>query len=243
MSRILVIGGSGFIGRRICRAAVYANHDVRSVSRGGRPSDRSVDAAHRSSKKGNRSRLRDSDDTWADHVEWIAADLFDPVHWRDHLVGCDAVVHSVGITSEVSSEGVTFERLNGDSTILAALEAERAGVDSFVFISVSAKPPGLSKRYITAKRRAERGIKDLDLRAVALRPGPVYGKGNPHFPSIVSRALEILDQYDWLVSHLGPGRPLSVDTVAMTAFRAATDASIEGVLDISTIQDVRPIPG
>jgi uncharacterized protein YbjT (DUF2867 family) len=135
---------------------------------------------------------------------------------------------------------VTFERTNGDSAIIAALEAERAGIDSFVLISASAKPPGLSERYITAKRRAERALAGLDLRDVILRPGPLYGEGNPHYPQAVSRILAFIDKYDWFASRLGEAQPLPVDTVAATAFRAAIDPTLTGILDIPTIRDNRP---
>jgi nucleoside-diphosphate-sugar epimerase len=240
MSRILVIGGNGFIGREICRFGVVNGHEIRSVSRSGRPSNAEAETTRRSPADNQQNRFPDDGDSWVDHVEWITADLFDPARWRHRLAGCDAVIHTVGVTQEEPSNGVTFERTNGDSTIVAALEAERVDIDSFVFISVSTKPPGLSERYITAKRRAERALADLGFRNVILRPGPLYGEGNPHYPEVVSRIYEFIDRYDWFTNLLGDGQPLPVDTVAATAFRAATDPTLTGVLDIPTIRDKQP---
>ena len=216
MSTLLVVGGSGFIGRDVCRFAVRDGHEVRSVSRGGRP---------------------DVDAEWTESVSWTSADLFRPNAWRDRLDGVDAVVHSVGTLSESPSDGVTFERVNGDAAVLAALEAERAGADAFVFLSAAAKPPGVRSAYLTAKRRAETGIADLDLDAVTLRPGPVYGEGQPHVPGVVDRLLRFVASARPIASRLGESRPLSVDTVARATYRAALDPD-ERLLDVGDIREL-----
>jgi len=216
MATLLVVGGSGFIGRDVCRFAVRDGHEVRSVSRGGRP---------------------DVDAEWTESVSWTSADLFRPNAWRDRLDGVDAVVHSVGTLTESPSDGVTFERVNGDAAVLAALEAERAGVDAFVFLSAAAKPPGVRSAYLTAKRRAETGIADLDLDAVTLRPGPVYGEGQPHVPGVVDRLLRFVASARPIASRLGESRPLSVDTVARATYRAALDPD-ERLLDVGDIREL-----
>ena len=216
MSTLLVVGGSGFVGRNVCRFGVRDDHEVRSVSRGGRP---------------------DTDDDWADAVSWTSADLFRPNAWRDRLDGVDAVVHSVGAFTESPTDGETFERVNGDAAILTALEAERAGVDTFVFLSAAAKPPGVRNAYLTAKRRAESSIADLDFDAVSLRPGPVYGEGQPHLPGVADRVLRFAASAPPIASRLGESRPLSVDTVARATYRAAMDPG-ERLLDVSDIRDL-----
>ncbi|OYR71568.1 NAD-dependent epimerase/dehydratase family protein [Halorubrum ezzemoulense] len=216
MSTLLVVGGSGFIGRGVCRFAVRDGHEVRSVSRGGRP-DLAAD--------------------WVDDVSWTSADLFRPNAWRDRLDGVDAVVHAVGTLTEAPTDGVTFERVNGDAALLAALEAERAGVDAFVFLSAAGKPPGVRNAFLTAKRRAETGIADLDLDAVTLRPGPVYGEGQPHVPGVVDRLLRFVASARPIASRLGESRPLSVDTVARATYRAALDPD-EQLLDVGDIREL-----
>ncbi|VTT88218.1 NADH dehydrogenase/oxidoreductase-like protein [Halorubrum sp. DM2] len=216
MSTLLVVGGSGFIGRDVCRFAVRDGHEVRSVSRSGRP---------------------DLDEEWVEAVSWTSADLFRPNAWRDRLDGVDAAVHSVGTLTESPTEGVTFERVNGDAGILTALEAERAGVDTFVFLSAAANPPGVRNAYLTAKRRAEASVADLDLDTVVLRPGPVYGEGQPHLPGVVDRVLRFAASAPPIASRLGESRPLAVGTVARAAYRAALDPG-ERLLDVSDIRDL-----
>ncbi|EMA63922.1 NAD-dependent epimerase/dehydratase family protein [Halorubrum lipolyticum] len=216
MTTLLVVGGSGFIGREVCRIAVRDGHEVRSVSRGGRPP---------------------TDAPWTDAVSWTSADLFRPDAWRSRLDGVDAVVHAVGTLTESPAEGATFERVNGDAAIIAALEAERAGVETFVFLSASVKPPGVRNAYLTAKRRAEAAIADLALDAVALRPGPVYGPGQPHFPKAVDGLVRLIASVPPIADRLGERRPLAVDTVARATYRTALDPD-ESLLDVDDIRTV-----
>jgi len=214
MTRLLVVGGSGFIGRAICRQAVAAGHEVRSVSRSGRPEDAAG--------------------SWVDRVEWTSADLFSPHTWRDRLRGVDAVVHSVGIAHETPREGATFERLNGDSAIITALEAERAGVDTYVFLSSAANYPTARRAYLQSKRRAERAVENLNMETVVLRPGAVYGPEQPHFPEPLNWLCRLVDGIDPLAERLGEARPLSVDRVADVAL----DAAVAPETRLLTVEDI-----
>lgn len=211
MSRILVMGGSGFIGREICRLALAEDHDVRSVSRNGRP---------------------DITATWADSVEWDKADVFDPNDWRDALGGCDGVIHTVGLISKTPKKGVHRERMDGDSAIIAALETERAAVPAFVLLSVTG--PLATEAHLAAKRRAERTIGELALRSTVLRLGLVYGTDS-HYPSLLNRALKAVDDHEWLAQRFGSARPLSVSAIARTALQAAIDSDAPRIIDPETI--------
>ena len=216
MSTLLVVGGSGFIGREICRLAVRDDREVRSVSRSGRPT---------------------TDALWADAVSWTSADLFRPDAWRDRLDGVDAVVHAVGTTDETPAAGVTFERLNGDSAIITGLEAERAGVETYVFLSAAVAPPRTRHAYVTAKRRAEAAIADLAFEQVTLRPGPVYGIDRLGGSRFVNAGLRLADSVAPIADRLGESRPLPVETVARAAYRAAIDPGAS-LLDVEDIRQL-----
>ncbi|SEQ91754.1 NAD-dependent epimerase/dehydratase family protein [Natrinema salaciae] len=203
---LLVTGGNGFIGRRLCDRAVADGHEVTSVARTGPPAQR-----HRG--------------PWAADVTWLTADVFSPDTWRDALRSVDCVVHAVGTISETPDAGVTFERTNGDSAIVAALEAERAGVDRFVYISSVAKPPLVGRAYITARRRAERAIADLDMAIVVPRFGPVYGPDQPHFPRAVNWLCTAIGAVEPVARRLGDARPIAVDRAAAATYRLATMAT------------------
>jgi uncharacterized protein YbjT (DUF2867 family) len=210
---LLITGGNGFIGRDVCRQAVADGHDVTSVARSGPP-----DPEWRG--------------PWADEVTWVGADVFEPQQYRDFLAGVDAVVHSIGIIDEDPDDGVTFERINGDSAILTALEAERAGVDRFVYISSSTTPPFTDQQYLDARRRAEQAIADLDMSVAVPRFGPVYGPGQPHFPSVVNRLFAALGRFEFVARRFGADRPFSVEQAGTVVCRLATMADApEGVVE------------
>jgi uncharacterized protein YbjT (DUF2867 family) len=230
MSRLLVTGGSGFIGREVCRLAAERGHEVVSVARSGRPDF------------GNSRSDSKTEPAWADRVKWVSASVFEPQRWREHLENCDGVVHSIGVIEDSPKEGVVLERLNGDAAILAGLEAERAGVPSFTFVSASRTPPGTREAYLSAKRRAERELIELDLSVARLRPGPVYGEGNPHFSGLTNRLFRELGERERVARRLGEIRPLPVDQVAAVALETALDSEQEGLYDVPTIADARLIP-
>lgn len=212
--KVLVTGANGFIGSEVCRIAVEGGHDVVGLARRGRPAGAG---------------------SWAARVEWVVGDVLQPAGWRAHLAGCDAVIHCVGIIREDVRRGATFERVNGDSTITAAEEAERAGVGAFVFVSASAKPPLVGEGYIRGKRRAEARIQELAIRGVILRPGFVYGTGRlPSLPA--AAAMKLAGWLPVVGVAARESRPVAVETLARVALRAAADESVRGVVDVGGIE-------
>ncbi|GAB1320449.1 hypothetical protein MFIFM68171_10659 [Madurella fahalii] len=95
--RIIVFGGNGFLGSRICRAAVARNWDVTSVSRSGEPHWSSVTSSA-------------SPPSWSHKVAWERGDIFRPAQWVSLLKGADCVVHSLGILLEADYKGVISGR-------------------------------------------------------------------------------------------------------------------------------------
>lgn len=212
--KLLVLGGSGFIGSEVCRLAAKDGHQVISVSRHGRPS-------HVSSE-------------WADAVQWIEGNALEPETWRDHLNGVHAVIHCVGTIFEDADEGITFERINGDSVEIAAWEAEHAGVERFVFLSAKDTPPLISSRYLSAKRQGESALQRAQLREIILRPMYVYGPTRP-VSLAVSGALQAAEKVPGLAAKVRPNHPLRVEQVAQAVLKAATDLDYEGVVTLENI--------
>ncbi|KAL8937287.1 MAG: hypothetical protein Q9211_003758 [Gyalolechia sp. 1 TL-2023] len=186
--RIVVCGGSGFLGTRICKVAVGRGWDVTSISRSGEPVWSSVTSSPTAPP-------------WSTSVSWQKADILKPATYTAFLKDADAVVHSMGILLEADYKGVltgkesiwsglsrafsaskggsqnplerkegeelrpqekdgqlTYELMNRDSAITLAQEASFQHVPSFVYISAAAGTPILPKRYITTKREAESTI-------------------------------------------------------------------------------------
>ncbi|KAL2271589.1 hypothetical protein VTJ83DRAFT_960 [Remersonia thermophila] len=97
--RLVVFGGNGFLGSRICRAAVARDWDVTSVSRSGQPHWESVTSSP-------------APPAWSSRVAWERADIFRPEQWTSLLPGATYVVHSLGILLEADYKSAVSGREN-----------------------------------------------------------------------------------------------------------------------------------
>ncbi|WVF66378.1 hypothetical protein IAT40_001118 [Kwoniella sp. CBS 6097] len=82
--RLLVVGGNGFLGSAICKAAVSKGWEVSSMSSSGKPY--TTPAGHTPA--------------WVPRVQWHAASAFDPSSYSSLIANQDAVVHTLGILLE-----------------------------------------------------------------------------------------------------------------------------------------------
>jgi NADH dehydrogenase len=153
--KVLVTGGTGVVGRAAVDHLVAGGHQVRLLSR------------HATSDA----------ERWSSGVEGFDGDVSDPAKIFGAADGCDAVLHVAGIVSEDPPE-VTFERVNVEGTRNLVREAQRAGVDRFVYVSSLGADRGASD-YHRSKRAAEDVVRhEFDGRWMVVRPGNVYGPGD-----------------------------------------------------------------
>jgi nucleoside-diphosphate-sugar epimerase len=164
---VALTGATGFIGRHLLRELPKRGYRVRVLLR--RPSAVPAEASSA-----------------------VVGDLARPQNMSAALAGVDAVIHSAGIAHAMS--GVPeddYRILNTEATIGLARAAERAGAKRFVFLSsIRAQTgpvadavltedlePRPTDAYGESKLAAERGVAQLGLDWVALRPVLVYGPG------------------------------------------------------------------
>ncbi|KAF2821839.1 NAD(P)-binding protein [Ophiobolus disseminans] len=182
--KLVVCGGNGFLGSRICKAAAHRGWTVTSVSRSGTPHWSSVSSSP-------------NPPDWSTDVSWQKGDVLDPASYTQHLEGADAVIHTMGILLEADYKGVvsgrespikglqrafsttkqgtqnplerkgealrpmesdgqlTYEVMNRDTAVSIAQESSSRSVPTFLYISAAAGTPILPARYITTKREAE----------------------------------------------------------------------------------------
>lgn len=165
--KILVTGGSGVIGEAAVRELHRAGHSVRVLAR----------HAGRDQK------------WWPAGVEGWAGDVSNERSIRGAAEGCDAVVHIVGIIEE-EPPAVTFQSVNIEGTRYTVLEAERACVRKFVYVSSLGAERGRSE-YHKSKLVGEDVTKTFSRDWVVLRPGAVYGPGDGHL-SVLLRMVRTL---------------------------------------------------
>jgi uncharacterized protein YbjT (DUF2867 family) len=148
---VLVAGGTGFVGRSLCRVLANRGHEVTALARSPNPGQVPAD------------------------VETVAADVTDG-DLTDPVGGHDAVANLVALPAHVqptqSHEAVT---VRGTRRLLQASEA--AGVDRFVQMSALGVERGIETAYFDAKRRAEQAVRDSSLPWVIYRPSLVFGAG------------------------------------------------------------------
>lgn len=226
--RIVVLGGTGFVGSAICKAAVSKGMEVVSLSRSGRPK---------------------YSESWIDQVTWIPGDVFYS-NWDEVLPGATAVVSTVGGFGNEEQ----MKKINGEANVIAVNAAKEYGVPKFILISVhdyNLPPFLLSSGYFTGKRKAESEVlSKYPNSGIVLRPGFIYGKrkvdgieipldiiGEPLEKVLAAtenytRPLNALPASDLL---LAP--PVSVDDVALAVVNGVLDDDFFGVFTIEQIKE------
>jgi len=172
VSRVLVTGATGFIGRAVVAAFAAAGHEVRAA--------------------GRRAPVP-SPAPFGPPVEVVLhGDLGAGVDWRPLVAGMDAVIHLAGIAH--AGPGVAeahYDRVNHRATAELASAARTAGVGRLVFISTiraqsgpvadrvltEADEPRPTDPYGRSKLAAEIALSRSGVPFTVLRSVLVYGPG------------------------------------------------------------------
>jgi uncharacterized protein YbjT (DUF2867 family) len=151
--KVLVTGGTGFIGPKVVNAIVDGGHWVRVLER----------------KPG----------TWKQAglrcQEAVEGDVTDAESMRRAVTGCDAVVHLVAIINGSARE---FERVMEEGTRNVIAAAQEAEVRRFVLMSALGTTEETKDLvpYYHAKWTMEQDVKASGLEHVIFRPSFVFGR-------------------------------------------------------------------
>jgi len=156
---VLVAGGAGFVGRELCRVLHDRGHGVTAASRSPDPS------------------------VLPDGVATETLDVTD-ARLDGTVAGHDAVVNLVALPAHVQSRGRSHETVHAAGTRHLVAASERTGVGRFVQMSALGVDADVDTAYFRAKRRAERAVRDADLKRVVYRPSLVFGDGCAFVPFV-----------------------------------------------------------
>ena len=192
--KFVIFGANGFVGGEFAKQLVERGDQVVSVSRGGQP-------------MGN--------DAWMDKVDWKVGNALSKGFWSNYLDGADVLIDTIGEYQENTNENLTFEKVNYQTAVNLAEEADKQKVPVMVYISAD-DIPGANPRYIKTKRDAEEEIQKRSFRSVIVRP------------STMTTADDVVDSDK-------PFRSLPVSMVVSAALKAVDEQTENVVLDVEAI--------
>jgi NADH dehydrogenase len=199
--KILVTGGTGFVGWHVVRAAVKAGEEVISLSRGVQ-------------RGGHAYPVRN-----------VRVDLVRPQGLLEALAGVTGVVHAAGILRE--DKGQDLERAHVGATANLVEACKRAGVAKIVHLSALGAHAKSPSPYLRRKWEAERVIESSGLAYTIFRPSLIFGAGD----RVVSPLLTIARYspvIPLLGDSSAKVQPIWVGDVATAALRALKDRSTDG---------------
>jgi NADH dehydrogenase len=152
---ILLIGGTGFIGRRVAARLVQMGESVRVASRG--------------SHKG----------VLPEAAEEARANVMTGEGLSEAMAGVDKVAHLVAVIVQKGEE--SFDAVIRSGTENVVNEAKKAGVKKLVYISAVGAAAGPKFPYWHAKWWAEQAVANSGLNYTIIRPSLVFGPDDDFF--------------------------------------------------------------
>jgi NADH dehydrogenase len=158
--KILVTGGTGFVGSYLCRELRDRGHDVTALAR--HPESADV----------------------PDGVDAVAGDVAAYDSIEPAFEGMDAAVNLVALSPLFQPRGGNemHDRVHRQGTENCVRAAEEHGVDRFVQQSALQADPDGPTAYIRAKGRAEEIVRNSDLEWTIFRPSVIFGDGGEFVP-------------------------------------------------------------
>jgi len=154
MKKILVLGGSGFVGHHLCKELVRLQHAISVPTR-------------------DVSKARDVQSLPS--VDLVQADVHDPAALARLVPGHDAVVNLVAILHGNSLE---FERTHVELVRKIARACQDSGVPRLVHVSALGASKDAPSMYQRSKAKGEEVLQASQLDWTMLRPSVIFGEGD-----------------------------------------------------------------
>lgn len=153
MKQVIVVGGTGYMGKPLIGKLVAAGYRVSAVAR------------------------PESAAKVPPGITVITGNALDSRTYDDRIPAGSTFVHLVGTPHPAPWKAPEFRSVDLASLEQSVAAASRAGVEHFIFVSV-AHPAPVMKDFIEIRMRCERTIRTSGLAATILRPWYVPGPGH-----------------------------------------------------------------
>jgi uncharacterized protein YbjT (DUF2867 family) len=157
--RLVVLGGTGFVGRYLLERLLRDGHRIVLLSRN------LASHAERLVPPG---------------VDLRQADVYDPDALRAHFAGADAVINLVGILNESGDHGRGFRRAHVELAKLVIAACQLAGVRRLLQMSSLNAGRGDS-HYLKTRGEAEAAVRNSGLDWTIFEPSVIFGPGDGFF--------------------------------------------------------------
>jgi NADH dehydrogenase len=165
--RVLLTGGTGYVGSRLREYLIKDGHEVRLFVR-----------------PASKNKVKSLEKKGA--LDIVYGDIYQTNAVLHACDGVDAVVHLVGIIREVPAKGITFEELHRVATSNVVDAAKRTGVQRIVHMSALGAADDAESDYHRTKRAAERIIEGSGIKWTIFRPSWIFSPGDELSRTIVS---------------------------------------------------------
>jgi NADH dehydrogenase len=192
--KVLVTGGTGFIGPKVVHELRAHGHPVRALAR-------------------REQKVLDA--------EIAVGDVTDPASLRAAIDGCTHVVHLVAI---LRGKPEDFDRVMTQGTKNLIGAAKDAGIERFVHMSAlgTGDPAFANVPYFKAKAAMEAEVTSSGLEYTIFRPGFVFGKGAGALSTFMGQVRAPLPVVPIIGPGTERFQPIWVDDVAEYFARAVT---------------------
>lgn len=152
--KVFVTGGTGYVGSQIIQDLLNAGHEVTALVREGSESKLSADP---------------------DRIEIVKGDALEQESFSGALADCDAVIHLIAIIREFPQKGITFEKMNFETTKNVLEAARKHSISRFVYMSALGAKHDSKSSYFTTKAASEDLVKESGIDYTIFRPSIIHG--------------------------------------------------------------------
>jgi len=156
--KIVILGGTGFVGRCLTARLCALGHEVWIVTR-------------------HRERHRDL--LVLPTVQVIEGDAHNPALLQREFLGKDTVINLVGILNEAGHDGKGFEHAHAELPAKVVAACRASGVTRLLHMSALKAAESAPSHYLRSKARGEALVlAATDLQVTSFRPSVIFGPGD-----------------------------------------------------------------